>query len=38
MALKAELKELNVEEEILKMFDLTKEMLDSTWEGFRRRI
>ena len=37
MALKAELKELNVEEEILKMFDLTKDMLDSTWEGFRRQ-
>jgi len=37
MALKAELKELNVEDEILKMFALTKEMLDSTWEGFRRQ-
>ena len=37
MALEAELKELNVEDEILKMFDLTKEMLDSTWEGFRRQ-
>ncbi len=37
MVLNAELKELNVEDETFKMFDLARDMLDSTWEGFRRQ-
>ncbi|MGH7900873.1 MAG: PhoU domain-containing protein [Thermodesulfobacteriota bacterium] len=37
MPIQAESKEISVQDEILRMFDLTKEMLDSTWEGFRRQ-
>ena len=36
MPMQPGLKGLHVEDETLKMFDLTKEMLDSAWEGFRR--